>query len=167
MATLKTHKKPQAPEDAPDINVPDRFTREDAERAGLFLQDLLRANGSLSKPVHLSSRNESGEPTAAELPQLAVQLLADLLNKMGQGHAVAVETVEAELTLGQAAEVLSVDRQYLIDLLDKGEIPYRKVGNRHQISLTALLDFKRRDDDNRREIARQLTEEAERIGLGY
>ena len=167
MATLKTHKKPQAPEDAPDINVPDRFTREDAERAGLFLQDLLRANGSLSKPVHLSSRNESGEPTAAELPQLAVQLLADLLNKMGQGHAVAVETVEAELTLGQAAEVLSVDRQYLIDLLDKGEIPYREVENRRQISLTALLDFKRRDDDYRDEMANELTREAQRIGLEY
>ena len=162
-----TRKESQAPEDTLDINVPDRFTREDAERAGLFLQNLLRANRSLSKPVHLSSRNESGEPTAAELPQLAVQLLADLLNKLGQGHAVAVETVEADLSLGQAAGVLSVDRQYLMDLLDKGEIPYRKVGNRRQISLTALLDFKRRDDDYRREIARQLTEEAEHIGLEY
>ena len=167
MAKLKTQKEPQAPKDPPDINVPDRFTREDAKRAALFLQDLLRANGSLSKPVLLSSRNKSGEPTAAELPQLAVQLLAELLNKLGQGHAVSVETVEAELTPGQAAEVLSVDRQYLMDLLNKGEIPYRKVGNHHQISLTALLDFKRRDDDYRREVARQLTEEAEHIGLGY
>ncbi len=167
MAKLKTQKEPQAPKDPPDINVPDRFTREDAERAALFLQNLLRANGSLSKPVHLSSRNKSGEPTAAELPQLAAQLLAELLNKLGQGHAVSVETVEADLTPGQAAKVLSVDRQYLMDLLNKGEIPYRKVGNHHQISLTALLDFKRRDDDHRREIARQLTEEAEHIGLGY
>lgn len=162
-----TRKDPQTPEDAPDINVPDRFTREDAERAALFLQKLLRANRSLSKPVHLSSRNESGEPTAAELPQLAVQLLAELLNKLGQGHAVAVETVEADLSLGQAAEVLSVDRQYLIDLLNKGKIPYREVENRRQISLTALLDFKRRDDDHRDQMANELTREAQRIGLEY
>ncbi len=58
---------------------------------------------------------------------MAVQPLAELLIKMGQGHAVAVERVEAELTPGQAAEILSVDRQYLMDLLDKGEIPYREV----------------------------------------
>lgn len=79
MAKLKTQKEPQAPKDPPDINVPDRFTREDAKRAALFLQNLLRANGSLSKPVLLSSRNKSGEPTATELPQSAVQLLAKLL----------------------------------------------------------------------------------------
>lgn len=100
--------------------------RQISGRVALFLRDLLRANGSLSKPVLLSSRNESGEPTAAELPQLAVQLLADLLNKLGEGHAVAVETVQDDLTPGQAAEVLGVDRSYLMDLLDKSKIPYRR-----------------------------------------
>ena len=167
MVTLETRQESQTPEEPLSLNIPDRFTREDARRAALFLKDLLRANGSLSKPVLLSSRNESGEPTMAELPQLAVQLLADLLNKLGEGHAVAVETVQADLTLGQAAEVLGVDRSYLMDLLDKGKIPYRKEGNSPQISLTDILDFKHRDDDYRREIARQLTEEAERIGLEY
>ena len=46
-----TRKESQAPEETLDINVPDRFTREDAERAALFLQNLLRANRSLSKPL--------------------------------------------------------------------------------------------------------------------
>lgn len=167
MVTLESRQESQTPDEPPDLNIPDRFTREDAGRAALFLRDLLRANGSLSKPVHLSSRNESGEPTMAELPQLAVQLLDELLNKLEEGHAVAVETVQADLTPGQAAEVLGVDRSYLMDLLDKGKIPYRKEGNSPQISLTDILNFKRRDDDYRREIARQLTEEAERIGLEY
>ena len=167
MVTLESRKEAQIPEKPLDLNIPDRFTREDAGRAAFFLRDLLRANGSLSKQVLLSSRNESGEPTMAELPQLAVQLLADLLNKLGEGHAVAVETVQADLTPGQAAEVLGVDRSYLMDLMDKGKIPYRKIENIPQISLTDLLDFKHRDDDYRREIARQLTEEAERIDLEY
>ena len=164
MVTLESRKEAQIPEEPLDLKVPDRFMREDAGRAAFFLRDLLRANGSLSKPVLLSSRNESGEPTMAELPQLAVHLLADLLNNLGEGHAVAVETVQADLTPGQAAEVLGVDRSYL---MDKGKIPYRKIENIPQISLTDLLDFKHRDDDYRREIARQLTEEAERIGLEY
>ena len=167
MVTLETRKEVQTPEEPLDLKVPDRFTREDAGRAALFLRDLLRANGSLSKPVHLSSRNESGEPTMAELPQLAVQLLADLLNKLGEGHAVAVETVQADLTPGQAAEVLGVDRSYLMDLLDKGKIPYRKEGNRPQISLMDILNFKRRDDDYRAELVNRLARETQNIGIDY
>ena len=54
-----------------------------------------------------------------------------------------------------------------MNLLNKGEIPYRKVGSHHQISLTALLDFKRRDDDYRDEMANELTREAQRISLEY
>ena len=167
MVTLATRQESQTPEEPLVLNVPDRFTREDAGRAALFLRDLLRANGSLSKPVLLSSRNESGEPITAELPQLAVQLLVDLLNRLGEGYAVAVETVQADLTLGQAAEVLGVDRSYLMDLLDKGKIPYRKEGNRHKISLTDLLDFKRRDDDYRAELANRLARETQNIGIDY
>ena len=105
MVTLESRQESQTPDEPPDLNIPDSFTREDAGRAAFFLRDLLRANGSLSKPVHLSSKNESGEPTMAELPQLAVQLLAELLNKLEEGHAVAVETVQADLTPVQAAEV--------------------------------------------------------------
>ena len=167
MVTLETRKDAQIPEEPLALNIPDRFTREDAGRAALFLRDLLRANGSLSKPVLLSSRNESGEPTTAELPQLAVQLLADLLNKLGEGHAVAVETVQADLTQGQAAEVLGVDRSYLMDLLDKGKIPYRKEGNSPQISLTDLLDFKHRDDDHRADLVNRLARETQNIGIDY
>ena len=54
-----------------------------------------------------------------------------------------------------------------MDLLDKGEIPYREVESHRQISLTALLDFKRRDDDRRDEMANELTREAQHIGLEY
>lgn len=101
------------------------------------------------------------------LPHLALDLITELLNKLGEGHAVTVETVQAELTPGQAAEILNISHPHLMDMLDKGEIPYREVENRPQISLTALLDFKRRDDDRRDKMANELTREAQRIGLEY
>ena len=158
MATLETRKGPLI------LNIPDSVTRRMAEDAANYLVGLRNANGRIARIVGFVSSDGAEDPTTVMLPQLALDLITKLLTELGQGHAV---TVEAELTPGQAAEVLSVDRRYLMDLLNKGEIPYRKVGNCRQISLTALLDFKRRDDDHRDKMANELTREAQRIGLEY
>ena len=161
MAKMETRKGPLI------LNIPDSVTRRMAEDAASYLVGLRNANGRITRIVGFVSSDGAEDPTTVMLPQLALDLITKLLTELGQGHAVAVERVEAELTPGQAAEVLSVDRQYLMDLLNKGEIPYRKVGSHHQISLTALLDFKRRDDDHRDKMANELTREAQRIGLEY
>ena len=161
MATLETRKGPLI------LNIPDSVTRRMAEDAANYLVGLRNVNGRIARIVGFVSSDGAEDPTTVMLPQLALDLITKLLTELGQGHAVSVERVEADLTPGQAAEVLSVDRQYLMNLLNKGEIPYRKVENHHQISLTALLDFKRRDDDHRDEMANELTREAQHIGLEY
>ena len=167
MVTLETRKEVQTSEEPLDLSIPDSLTRRMAEDAANYLVGLRNANGRIARIVGFVSRDGSEEPTTVMLPQLALDLITELLTELGQGHAVAVETVEAELAPGQAAEVLSVDHQYLMDLLDKGEIPYREVENRRRISLTDLLEFKRSDDDHRDEMANELTREAQRIGLEY
>ncbi len=56
---------------------------------------------------------------------------------------------------------------FLIKLLDEREIPYRRVGNRRKVLLDDLIEYKRRDESMRREIADELTSEAQDIGLNY
>ena len=68
---------------------------------------------------------------------------------------------------GRSNEGLSCCRPYLVKLLDGERIPCRRVGNRRKILLSHLLEYKRRDEAHRQEIADRLTEEAERIGLEY
>lgn len=41
-------------------------------------------------------------------------------------------------------------RQYLIHLLETGEIPYRKAGTHHRLQLEGVLAYKRRHDGERR-----------------
>ncbi len=68
---------------------------------------------------------------------------------------------DRELTTTQAARWLQVSRQYLVDLLKAGAIPYQRVGTHHRIRVGDLRAFKTRQHAALREITR-LGEE-----LGY
>ena len=167
MVTMETREEKPGGDSTPQFNVPDSLTRGQAESAANFLAELRGVNGGMPKPVRLVSGNEAGEVISMPLPQMALELIAELLTEIGNGHAVVVEPVEAELTTQQAADILNVSRPYLIGLLDKGQIPYRRVGNRRKIALMKLLEYKRRDNKYRDEMVDELTREAERIGLEY
>src|SRR5437870_2450767 len=102
MSTL-THKnqEPQTPNDQ-DIEL--------AREAGPRLATLVE------KGKAIEVRVGKGEPLV--LPALSTRLLSDILTLIGEGKAVAVLPVDAELTSQQAAEVLNVSRPYLVKLLD-------------------------------------------------
>jgi excisionase family DNA binding protein len=75
--------------------------------------------------------------------------------------------VHAELTVEEAADVLNVSGSYLVTLLDSEQIPSRRAGADRRILAVDLLAYKEKDDAQRRGFLDQLTEEAEKHGLGY
>jgi excisionase family DNA binding protein len=136
-----------------------------AKAAAQATEALDALRGARKRVCLLAQR--SRERLEIALPDEAVELLRVVLAHMAEGNAVQLVPVHAELTTQQAADLLGVSRPFLVRLLEQGVIPHRKVGAHRRVLASDLLQYKERDDRERREVARELTEEAQKLGLDY
>jgi excisionase family DNA binding protein len=101
-----------------------------------------------------------------ELPHSVYDVLVDVLHQvLVLGNTVKVMSVDAELTTQQAADLLNVSRPFLIKLLEKGDLEYRKVGTHRRIRLEDLLVYRYQRDADRRRLLDEITSESQALGL--
>lgn len=117
--------------------------------------------------VQMSLRGSNGETDELVLPGHVIQILLDVLSEMSRGNAISLIPHHQELSTQEAANLLNVSRPYLIGLLEKGEIPFRKVGAHRRVLLTDLLTYKENVDQQRRETLAELTALSQDEGMGY
>ena len=108
-----------------------------------------------------------GSDEVVAIPLKALKLLNSIISNMAQGKSIALMPTDAEITTQQAAEILNVSRPHVIKLLEKGEIPYRKVGSHRRILLQDILEYESKFRSARRKKLDHLAKEAQKLNLGY
>lgn len=112
-------------------------------------------------------RPDGGTETAVTVPPEAFALFLEVLGQMANGNAVTIVPVHAELTTQEAAELLNVSRPHLIELLESGKIPFRRVGTHRRIRASDLANYQQQDEAERQGALNELAQEAQKLGLGY
>ncbi|MET2530062.1 helix-turn-helix domain-containing protein [Ralstonia pseudosolanacearum] len=135
-----------------------------AREAGRTLAAVL-ATGTAVRQVDI--RDGSGRVRSVQMPAAALQLLQDVLDQIEKGCAVSVVPVHAELTTQEAAQMLGVSRPFFVQMLEKGDIPFHKIGTHRRVRYRDVIDYKKRLDAQRREALETLAEQAQALDMGY
>lgn len=138
-------------------------TPETAEEAKQALHSLSPAG---RKPGARTVRLHAGDEDAI-VPKEAFDLLLEILGQMANGNAVTIVPIQAEFTTQQAADFLNVSRPFLIDLLEKGRIPFRKVGTHRRVRFEDVLAYRKADAQQRAAVLDELAAIAQEQGMGY
>lgn len=144
-----------------------QLTKKDISMARLGLQTLGsdKRKSSLRKKARLVFEAENS--AEINLPPQAVKALTEVLEHLAQGREVTVSADPVEYSTQKAADYLQVSRPFLVGLLEKGEIPFRKVGTHRRVLFSDLRIYKEKTDARRLDVLDELAKQAQELGLGY
>src|SRR4051794_26633381 len=112
------------------VDLPDREQREIIE---LYRNAVL--SGSEAQLI-------SPAKEVRKLPAQVYDLLVQILKNLSEGASVAVLQEPDGLTTVQGSKLLGMSRQFFVNLLEKGEIPYHKVGTHRRVYFKDLMTYK-------------------------
>jgi excisionase family DNA binding protein len=148
----------------PETVTPTAADTRMAQESSRLLAKML---GARKKRLRLRIQPDDATGEAISIPPAAVRLLGGILNEMAKGNAVTLLPLHAELTTQQAADLLSVSRPFLIEQLDKGILPFRKVGTHRRILLQDVMAHKQAMDRGRLKALEELSALDQELRLGY
>jgi excisionase family DNA binding protein len=111
--------------------------------------------------------DDKGAAHPVRVPVSALRLLVDVLTEIGDGNAVSIIPIHAELTSQDAADVLNVSRPFLVQLLERGEIPFHKIGTHRRVRYQDVINYKERIDIARSNTLDELAEQSQVLKMGY
>lgn len=147
-----------------DVHEP---SAEDIDAARTAARQLSRVNKGQPVRFTIDRTDDVGAGVAEpiSLPANVFRSLVKLLVEMGNGNAVAVVPVTAELTTQQAADLLNVSRPHVIKLIDSGKLQHKMVGTHRKLRAQDVLGFRDKMDFERREALTHMVGLDEELGL--
>lgn len=99
------------------------------------------------------------------IPISVLTFMQAIVDILAHGNALTLIPMEQQLTTQQAADLLNVSRPFLIKLLERGEIPYEKIGTHRRVLMADLISYKQQRDRKRRQKLNELTELSQELEM--
>ncbi|MGK7905121.1 MAG: helix-turn-helix domain-containing protein [Hormoscilla sp.] len=128
-----------------------------------ILSQLLNEPSNGSRPQ--LPRLVSPEGEEIELPASVFRLLRQQVYQLARGNGVMTVIFHEPLPTGEAAKLLDVPRQHLVQLLKDGEIPSTGYGLERRIRFEDLMAYKQKWDELRRQGLAEMTRMCDDLGL--
>ncbi len=148
----------------------EKTTRTDQEIARAIRPKVYEVSTEIAKnESDKVSLKIAGYEEELEIPKSAILLFFTILDKMAEGNSFALfhSDNNTDISTQQAAEMLGVSRPHIVNLLEKGEIPFHKVGTHRRIQLKDLIAYDKKMKKKRADNLDFLAGQAQDLNLGY
>jgi len=125
-------------------------------------QQLAEVAKIFAKPDHVALIDSQGNQT--HIPEALFAHFARIVRLMSERKAIVMLPEDEAFTTQAAANYLDMSRQFLVNLLEKGEIPHHRVGTHRRVTFKDLLEYEKTRDRTRREAMDQLADEVLKAG---
>jgi excisionase family DNA binding protein len=121
-----------------------------APAIGVSLREQEEMVDTYSKLREVEAKLVGPDGRAEVLPNNLYSFLLRLLAELRAGQPVTILQNRHEFTTIEASKILGMSRQFLVRLLEKGEIPFHMVGTHRRMYARDVLAYKVRRDLSRR-----------------
>ena len=140
-------------------------TQDEVEQAKVSSRTLSKY--ASADRVQLAIRASNGESEDLVLPGHVIELLLSALAEISKGNAISIIPHHQEVSTQEAADLLNVSRPHLVSLLEKGDMPFRKVGAHRRVLLTDVLAYREQIEAKRKQALDELAALSQQENMGY
>jgi excisionase family DNA binding protein len=143
-----------------DIKKPSKAEQQAAMESYDALAATLRQLRSDNPEIEIEETEEK-----IRIPIHALRLLADILKELSKGNPISIVPIATEMTTQAAAEYLGCSRPHIVKLVEKGEIPFTKVGKHRRIKYEDVDRYRKEMKLKQRQSISKIMEMDEKSGL--
>lgn len=125
-------------------------------------QQLAEVAKMFARPDHVALIDSQGNQT--HIPEALFAHFARIVRLMSERKAIVMLPEDEAFTTQAAANYLGMSRQFLVNLLERGEIAHHRVGTHRRVTFKDLLEYEKKRDRTRHEAMGQLADEVIKAG---
>jgi len=101
------------------------------------------------------------------LPKAAIDLLFKIISTIADGRSISLMASNAVLSTQQGAEFLNISRPHFVKLLERGDMPFTKIGKHRKVNVEDVLNYQKEHTTRQHKAIERMQDIAQEHNMGY